>query len=935
MFKKIILIFIFLIFNLGKSQIERNYGDTAQPVPSASSFSSYVNTPVSLSTGVPSIGIPLLSLPTGNKDFEITTSLSYHPYNTGQDKPASEVGLGWSLFKGGAVISRIINGSIDEFNYDASKSSYKKNLFDDIYYYDLPGNSGKFKFVRDTINNTFTLSNISGTNVKIEYTRDSNTATLILNSFKITDSKGFKYVFEDYSIARYDTSSKGFNYKSAFYLTKIIDENNITIATFSYQKNSKNVSDTSNILLYQNCKMESITTSYGKIAFENIYKGITDDDPYVIRSLSLWDISSHLITKYILDYESFSSSAYPTNVNQGKRTLQSVLKLDRNEAPIERRQFTYDDVGSETNYGASPNPNEYGNFLCPDNSKTNPKTYTLGLLKKMTLPEGGYVVYNFEASEVYENKSNLQLNTNQISDPALQYLSIANTVSYNTNNSRSYTFQVSATKRFFVKLLIDEVYEIINIHGNIIIPPTYKLLRSSGSEVVGVTNGCSENVKYFDLIPGTYTFQISGNGNGSIQNYIITNLSAPYKNTAQSKTGARIAKIKYYDADNTVKKAMSYQYDLFDNSGSGGNLFFGEVCNEEAGNLNETILYRNVREIYEGTSGNLGYSRYYFKTPDDYTSTVNFYKPYYNITSTGLLTKKEMYNQQNQMLFSESTDYVIDEINGVQEYMICGVYKSKSAWLKSTTTTSKTFYANGSSLEDHSETVFNASNFQPAYTKNISPEGKITEKSIKYPSDLSNTRLINANMLSVPLLLETKINGSITSKGETKYDSADHLNPSSVVTYDLKNLAPVTIMTFNKYDNKGNLVEITGKNGIPTTTIWGYYQTQPIAQITGVTYNQISALPSVLTAITASNNDADNPANEASLLQALENLRKDPALQSKPISVYTYDPLIGITQSISGNGAKITYVYDTVNRLIKTMDPEGKTLQEYQYNYKH
>ncbi|WP_312508527.1 hypothetical protein [Chryseobacterium culicis] len=934
MVKKIIFALIFLIFNLGKSQIERNYGDTAQPVPSASSFSSYVNTPISLSTGIPSIGIPLLSLPTGNKDFEITTSLSYHPYNTGQDKPASEVGLGWSLLKGGAVISRVINGSVDEFNYDATKSSYKKNLFDDIYYYDLPGNSGKFKFVRDTINNTFTLNNISGSNVKIEYTRDSNTATLILNSFKITDSKGFKYVFEDYSIARFDTSYKGFNYKSAFYLTKVIDENNVTIATFSYQKNSKNVDNTS-ILLYQNCKVESIATSYGKITFENLYKGITDDDPYIIKSISLLDMSAHLIAKYSFDYGSFSSSAYPVNVNKGKRTLLSIQKLDRNQNPIETRQFTYDETGSETNYGASPNPGEYGNFLCPDNAKTNPKTYTLGLLKKMTLPEGGYVVYNFEANEVYEDKSNLQLNRNQITDPALQYLSLAGTVNYNTNNSRSYTFQVSTSQRFFIKILTDEVYEIVNIHGNIIIPPTYKLLRSSGTEVSGVANGCSENIKYYDLVPDTYTFKISGNGNGSMQNYVINNLPAPYKNTAQSKTGARIANIKYYDADNTVKKAMSYKYDSFNNNSSSGKLFFGEVCNEEAGNLNQTVLYSNVKEIYEGSSGNLGYTQYYFKTPDDYTNSNPLYKPYYNIVSSGLLSKKEMFNQQNQMLSSESTEYELAEIPSAGEYYLCMGTVSKAAWLKSTTTTSKTFYANGSSLKDITETTFNASNFQPSYTKNTSPDGKITETFVKYPLDLSNTRLINANMLSVPVQTETKVNGITIKKGETKYDSSINLTPSSIVTFDIKNQNPVTTMIFNEYDNKGNLVQLTAKNGIPTTIIYGYYQTQPIAQIVGVTYNQVFALPSVLAAVNASNADADNPANETTLVQALENLRKDPALQAKSVTAYAYDPFIGITQMISPDGLKISYVYDAANRLIKTLDSDGKTVKEYQYNYKH
>lgn len=933
MFKKIILALIFLIFNLGKSQIERNYGDTAEPMPSVSSFSSYVNTPVSLSTGIPGIGIPLLSLPTGNKDFEISTSLSYHPYNTGQDKPASEVGLGWALLKGEAVISRVINNLVDEYYYDTAKSNYKKNEFDDIYYYDLPNNSGKFKFVRDTINNTFSLNNISGNNVKIEYTRDSNTATLILNSFKITDSKGFKYFFEDYSLSRSDTSYKGFNYKSAFFLTKVVDQNNITIANFTYQKNNKYVGNTSN-LLYQNCKTESISTSYGKITFENIYSNSENDDPYFIKSVSLWDMSSHLITKYLFNYGSFSSSANPNNVNQGKRTLTLLQKLDRNQTATERREFVYDQVGSETNYSASPNPNEYGNFLCPDNTKVNPKTYTLGLLKKMTLPEGGYIVYNFEANELYENKSYLQLDNTQIKDPALQYLNVGNSINYDTNTSRTYTFQVSETRRIFIENLISEVYEIPNIHGNIIIPPNYKLLRSTGTEVVGNTINCSINIKYFDLTPGTYTLQITGNGNGNIKNYVITNLSIPYKNTSQVKIGARIANIRYYDADNTVKKSVSYQYNLFDNSGTSGKVFSGEVCNVD-GYSNQTILYSNVKEIYEGASGNLGYSKYYFKTPDDYTSTINFYKPYYNITSTGLLTKKEMYNQQDQLLSSENTEYILDEIAGAQEYTICTSYRSKSAWLKSVKTKVKTFYANGSSLEDNAETVFNASNFQPTYTKKNAPDGTVTEITVKYPLDLSNTRLITANMLSVPVQTETKVNGVTIKKGETKYDSPVNLAPSSVVIFDIKNQNPLTTMTFNEYDNKGNLVQVTGKNGIPTTIIYGYYQTQPIAQIVGVTYSQVSTLPSILAAINASNADADNPANETTLLQALENLRKDPALQSKSVTAYAYDPFIGITQMVSPIGVKTSYVYDAANRLIKTLDSDGKTVQEYQYNYKH
>jgi uncharacterized protein RhaS with RHS repeats len=147
--------------------------------------------------------------------------------------------------------------------------------------------------------------------------------------------------------------------------------------------------------------------------------------------------------------------------------------------------------------------------------------------------------------------------------------------------------------------------------------------------------------------------------------------------------------------------------------------------------------------------------------------------------------------------------------------------------------------------------------------------------------------------------------------------------------------APVTASTLNIYDSKGNLVQTTGKNGIPVTTIWGYYQTKPIAVISGASYAQVSSLATVTAAITASNADRDDPTQEPQLVTALENLRKDPALQNYTVTATTYDPMIGVTSSISANGIRTVNVYDAANRLIKVTDAAGKTLQEHQYNYKN
>lgn len=926
--KRIFLVLI-LLFNWSWSQTsptQRNFGDTSSPVPSVSSMASYVNTPVSLSTGVPDISLPLFTLPTGNKNLDLSVTLNYHVYNSGPNQRGTEIGVGWSMIKGG-VISKENGNDPDEKYQDASKYDYKKNKFDDIYYYNFPGNSGKFKILRDTINNTFRVNNISGNNLKIEYTRDSNPATLILNSFTITDAQGFKYVFNDYSIARFDVRlSSGFNYKSAFYLTKIIDENNTEIANFTYEKRTKYGGYQSLVLLYQYCKLETISTRYGKITFENWFDQDVEtfdknEDPYKIKSISQWDKSSHLISKYSFHYRNSH--------------LEYLTKLDKNLKEIEKRAFDYSSE-SVNNYGPLSDPNKYGDYLCmTDTRSINPK-YFVSALRSMTLPEGGLVEYNFEAGETYANKANSQLSDDYIGEPNHQYLKVVDSINFDTHTTRNYTFQVPKKKLYRLIFNVNETYIIKNMHGDIIIPPTYKLFDSTGREMIDYQKRCPW-IEYYDLPAGTYTIKISGNGNGSLTNYVVFNTDAPIRNSYYAKI-PRIKSIKYYDTNRKVKKTISYNYDLFtDSNSSSGKLFYNEKCtNDDIDTDNRFIVYTNVKEIYGEPSNNLGYTKHYFKTIEDYVqNNSSWYRPYYNMVSSGVKVKMETFNQQNQLLSDENMDPVFDEINGVDESGTCPGYRYKASWLKSSKIVSNTYYSNGTQLQNISESTFNPSNFQLSSTKETSPDGKITEKKIQYAGDLNNTRLINANMTSVPLQTEVKVNGILVGKTETKYDTASSLYPSSVTSFNAQNQNQVTEGLMEQYDDKGNLVQTRGKDNIPVTTIWGYYQAYPIAKIEGLSYNQVLGLQTVIAAIAASNADADNPDNEVAFLQALENMRKDPALKDYTMTTSTYDPMIGITNSISPNGMKTTYVYDTLNRLVKIMDGNGKTVSEYQYNYKH
>ncbi|WP_228451850.1 DUF5977 domain-containing protein, partial [Chryseobacterium sp. SN22] len=144
------------------------------------------------------------------------------------------------------------------------------------------------------------------------------------------------------------------------------------------------------------------------------------------------------------------------------------------------------------------------------------------------------------------------------------------------------------------------------------------------------------------------------------------------------------------------------------------------------------------------------------------------------------------------------------------------------------------------------------------------------------------------------------------------------------------------------YDNKINLIQSTEKSGIPTTTIWGYNQTLPLATIEGATYGEIMQAFGLnsndnnsylqLAIVSKSNLDIDD-ISEANLQSELNNFRNKAEFKNFKISTYTYNPLIGVTSITSPSGIRENYKYDSANQLQKIVDINGKIIKEYKYNY--
>lgn len=238
------------------------------PSPSAAALGKYGSIPIGLSTGIPSISIPVYeySYP-GMLDFRI--ELSYHAGGVKVDEVASNTGLGWSLVAGG-VITRVMKGIPDETtsvgfwnsgslpsnDYAGNEGSstvfrkynqiYAGDLDSeiDLFSFNFNGNSGRFVFGK---NNDFLM--LTQQNLRVEKLVQQISGKAVITRFTVTDDKGIKYIFSDAE----KTTSNGIGYgaskefNSSWYLTEIVHPSGQDKIIFTYDPTSYNYSVTTSL----------------------------------------------------------------------------------------------------------------------------------------------------------------------------------------------------------------------------------------------------------------------------------------------------------------------------------------------------------------------------------------------------------------------------------------------------------------------------------------------------------------------------------------------------------------------------------------------------------------------------------------------------------------------------------------------------------------
>ncbi len=178
-------------------------------------------------------------------------------------------------------------------------------------------------------------------------------------------------------------------------------------------------------------------------------------------------------------------------------------------------------------------------------------------------------------------------------------------------------------------------------------------------------------------------------------------------------------------------------------------------------------------------------------------------------------------------------------------------------------------------------------------------------------------------------------NGNLLSASFSRYDFATvpakvYLNkvqainiaaPSATFTAAATNAANTSITKDSRYIDEttakfyeGNLAEITAKDGVTTSYLWGHNNQLPIAKAIGTTQ------AALLTAYTAVGGN-------------LSQLRNQFPSNTIQLNTYEYIPAIGMTKETDVNGKSITYEYDKLQRLLLARDFNNNIIKQYDYQY--
>jgi hypothetical protein len=834
--------------------------------PETAMMERFGNYSVNLFNGVPDISIPLYEINTGK--LKVPVVLSYHASGVKVREDAGLVGLGWSLSAGGAI-SRTVRSKADEQagylngttyiiaapgNLDPRTSNADLNyanqvargVYDvepDIYSCNLPGLNCKFYYGNRSVLQP----------VLIPFSAAKLTTTLTGNSlnFDMLEEGGTEFKLGTVK-ETYTSAINSDSYPTAWNLSQMISNDKTDTIYFNYVDNSysggggdyydlttvtdfvTNTQDVASCSFPANCAtcqgnivttqggglssgigsnaLQEIKFPQGKVVFELDASNRLDIPNKSLKTVKIYSLNPvtglySLLKTYAFTY------GYFVNGTERRLKLASLQLKDNSDVNIQTYSFNYNEAITMP-LKNSRSRDYWGYFNNAVNNSLIPKQdiTVLG-------PNGGATSTTVTIGGALNGR-----------EPAPAYNQVGTLTKI--------TYPTGGTTEFF--------YETNQYYDN----ATSSIKYGGGLRIQQIknTDPISGNINY-----KTYKYGATGLGDGNI--IIPVNLS--YFSTTQ-------VFYAYFDVFDVTRRIRNFS----SNPNVGLDPFDGS-----------SVGYSTVTEFLGTEAANSGKSVYKYNfVADNYGyDIVQFSKP--SITSRcfergWLLSKTDFKkNPDGSFRMAQSVDnlygawpntYSIDAINlrlfesttyksqsfaggscgstssGAQPYTF-GSYQIINGDNRITSSIQKVYNELDDSKFVATSTIYAYNNFtykQLSKTTTTNSKNETVETNYTYsydfPAQTAPASMIAANMINKIIDKNVTLNSVQISSVHTEYGSfgTNHNYPSYISTA-LKAASPVTEVTFNGYDNNGNITNYTGRDAIATSFIWDYKSRLPIAKISG------------------------------------------------------------------------------------------------------
>lgn len=234
----------------------------------------------------------------------------------------------------------------------------------------------------------------------------------------------------------------------------------------------------------------------------------------------------------------------------------------------------------------------------------------------------------------------------------------------------------------------------------------------------------------------------------------------------------------------------------------------------------------------------------------------------------------------------------------------------------------------------------NPAHLQLTETNNNSSDGKKVIKRLLYPHEMVSSAqdptgvyaaMIAKNKIA-PVVEEKELNVAVVTdlKRTNYYQPYPNIFAAqSIATFNPVLNSNETRIKFNKYNAKGNVLNVSVEEGTKIGYLWSYNHQFPIAEIKGADQAQIEAALTV----TAIDNFANLVAPDKTAIDNFLAPLKT-AVPAAHISTFVYDPLKGLISQTDAKGMVTYYEYDSFQRLKTIKDHNQHIIKNYEYYYK-